>query len=80
MLVALVRDPSTAPLNQRQRALVAYALKITKAPQSVREDDIVALREVGLSDSAIHDAASITAYFNFVNRVASGLGVELEQQ
>jgi alkylhydroperoxidase family enzyme len=32
----------------------------------------------GLSDAAIHDAAAIIAYFNFVNRIAQGLGVELE--
>lgn len=36
------------------------------------------LRAQGLSDSALHDAATIVAYFNFVNRIASGLGVELE--
>jgi len=37
------------------------------------------MRAAGLADSAIHDAAAITAYFNFVNRMASGLGVELEE-
>jgi len=40
---------------------------------------VASLREVGLSDEAIHEAAGITAYFNFVNRMASGLGVELER-
>ena len=79
MLAALERDPRTASLNQRQRALVDYALKLTLAPQDVREEDLAPLREAGLSDGAIHDAAAITAYFNFVNRMASGLGVELEQ-
>lgn len=43
------------------------------------QDDIVALRTAGFSDAAIHDAAAVTAYFNFVNRMASGLGVELEE-
>jgi hypothetical protein len=32
----------------------------------------------GFSDEAIHNAACVTAYFNFVKRIASGLGVELE--
>ncbi len=36
------------------------------------------MRAAGLSDAGIHDATAITAYFNFVNRVALGLGVELE--
>jgi alkylhydroperoxidase family enzyme len=44
----------------------------------VSEQEVQILRDAGLSDQAIHDAAAITAYFNFVNRVASGLGVELE--
>lgn len=41
--------------------------------------DIDDLRVVGFSDAAIHDAAAIVAYFNFVNRLALGLGVELEE-
>lgn len=40
--------------------------------------DIEDLRAEGLSDAAIHDGAAIVAYFNFVNRLALGLGVELE--
>ena len=42
------------------------------------EHDLALLREVNFSDSAIHDAVAITSYFNFVNRIASGLGIELE--
>lgn len=57
-----------------------YALKLTRSPQDITVDDIQALRSAGLSDSAIHDASTITAYFNFVNRIASGLGVNLEQE
>ena len=74
------RDPAAARLNQRQRALVDYALKLTKSPSSMVEDDIKLLREAGLPDSAVHDAAAIAAYFNLVNRVALGLGVELEPE
>ncbi len=44
----------------------------------MRRADTDRLREAGLTDEAIHDAASIVAYFNFVNRIALGLGVELE--
>lgn len=68
-----------APLGPRSRALVDYALKLTRAPWTAREADIDALRREGLNDRAIHDAASIAAYFNYVNRLASGLGVELEE-
>ena len=80
MLAALERDPFTAPLDPRQRTLVTYALKLTESPHLITEDDIDALRLAGLSDAAIHDTAAVTAYFNFVNRLASGLGVALEAE
>lgn len=41
-------------------------------------EDVEALREAGFDDRAIHDAAAVTGYFAFVNRLADGLGVELE--
>ena len=78
MLAALERDPASAPLALRSRALVDYALKLTRTPHAVTEADIATLREAGVPDAAIHDAAAIVAYFNFVNRMASGLNVELE--
>ena len=78
MVEALVRDPAAAPLDARSRVLVDYALKLTKTPAALAESDVSALRAQGLSDLAIHDAASVVAYFNLVNRIAFGLGVELE--
>jgi uncharacterized peroxidase-related enzyme len=67
-------------LTDRERALVAYADKLTQDPASVRATDIEALRSHGLQDLAIHDACAIVAYFAFVNRIANGLGVELEDR
>lgn len=65
-----------APLSARERALAAYADKLTRAPGDAAEEDVAALRAHGFSDRDILDANMITAYFNFVNRVAAGLGVE----
>lgn len=42
------------------------------------EIDVTQLRDAGLSDGAILDACQVVAYYNFVNRMAQGLGVELE--
>ncbi|MFN0180975.1 MAG: carboxymuconolactone decarboxylase family protein [Gemmatimonadales bacterium] len=66
------------PLSGRELALVVYADQLTRAPASVRREDIDQLRLSGLDDRAIHDACAIVAYFAFVNRIADGLGVELE--
>lgn len=42
------------------------------------QEDVELLKEHGLSDRAIHDLCAVTSYFAFVNRIADGLGVELE--
>jgi alkylhydroperoxidase family enzyme len=42
------------------------------------EADVTALRTAGLSDEAILDVNQVTGYYAFVNRLADGLGVELE--
>ncbi len=60
------------------RALCVYAVRLTSAPSTIQEDDLGALRAVGLDDRSIVDANQVVAYFNYVNRVAHGLGVELE--
>jgi uncharacterized peroxidase-related enzyme len=60
------------------QALCRYALKLTLEPWNVREADLSPLRSEGLSDRDIVDTNQVAAYFNYVNRVADGLGVELE--
>ena len=42
------------------------------------EEDVKRLKDVGFSDSAILDINQVTSYYAFVNRLADGLGVELE--
>ena len=74
----VTKDPGTAPLGDRERALVDYALKLTREPWNMREEDLEPLRRAGLTDADILDACQVTAYYAFVNRMAQGLGVELE--
>lgn len=58
--------------------MLEYADKLTREPWAMVEDDIERLREAGFGDSAILDINQVTGYFAFVNRLADGLGVELE--
>lgn len=76
-LLARPLDDALA-VSPRERALLDYAESLTLAPSTVGADDIARLRAVGLDDRAIHDACAIVAYFAFVNRIANGLGVDLE--
>lgn len=76
---ALKLDPDGAPLSARERAIVDYALKLTREPWTAREADVEHLRAVGLDDLGILHVVTFTGWFNYINRVADGLGVELDQ-
>jgi uncharacterized peroxidase-related enzyme len=62
-------------LEPRLSNIVRHADKLTSAPSAMTESDLGELRAVGLSDNDILDLTLIVSYFNFVNRVALGLGV-----
>lgn len=70
--------PETVP--QRTKALIDYALKLTLEPKTVVRQDLEALQGIGISDSEILDLVLLTAYVNYVNRVAQGLGVEHDEK
>ena len=78
LLAALSSDYTTADLAPADRAMLAYAVKLTRQPSAIATEDIAALRAAAFDDRAIHDICAITAYFAFVNRIADGLGVEVE--
>jgi uncharacterized peroxidase-related enzyme len=79
LLVSLVEAPlEHVAVSGADQALVRYAERLTLTPGSVGAADVDELRAAGLDDRAIHDACAIVAYFAFVNRIADGLGVELE--
>lgn len=69
-----------ADLSPRERALVAYAERLTSEPASVRPEHIDALRAAGLTDREILDAAQAAAYFAYANRIVLGLGAALESR
>lgn len=74
-LTMLMTADGLETLEPRLSNIVRYAEKLTSAPGAMTESDLGELRAVGLSDNDILDITLITAYFNFVNRIAQGLGV-----
>ncbi len=75
---ALSRGEDFSGLSSAERAMLSYARKLTRAAGSIAEQDVRKLRNEGFSDRAILEINLAAAYMNFVNRVAEGLGVELE--
>jgi uncharacterized peroxidase-related enzyme len=75
---AVQDDYRTAGLTAREVALLDFAVKLTKSPAEVRRDDLDALRGHGFTDEQLVDAVHCVGYFNFINRVLDGLGVDPE--
>ena len=61
--------------DPRLAAILRYAVRLTRAPAQVSRADLDGLREAGLSDLDILDLNNLVAYYNYVNRVANGLGL-----
>ncbi len=74
----LIYDYRTADLPPNQRALCDYAVKLTLTPGEMSESDVEQLRDSGWSDEQVHIATQVISYFNYINRVADGLGVDNE--
>ncbi|KII12919.1 peroxidase-related enzyme [Phaeobacter sp. S60] len=71
----LVMNYRVAPLEPRQRAMLDFAVKVTKASAEIEETDRQILRDHGFSDRDIWDIANVTGFFNMSNRVASATGM-----
>ena len=77
-MAQIATDCIHANLTEVDRALCDHALKLTRTPGSVNQADVQRLRKLGLDDRAINDATQVIAFFNYINRIADGLGVDLE--
>lgn len=67
----MVMNYRVADLDDKTRMMLDFAVKLTEAPEIIEEDDREALRAIGFSDRDIWDIASVAAFFNMTNRVAS---------
>ena len=74
----LQADYRTADLSPADKTMLDYTSKLTLTPADVTQSDVDLLRKAGFDDAAILDICQVTAYYAFVNRLADGLGVELE--
>jgi len=71
-------DWRTAGLDEATAALLDFAQKLTDECAAVGRDDVEILRSHGFDDRGISSCVQVVAYFNYVNRIAEGLGVAME--
>jgi uncharacterized peroxidase-related enzyme len=72
---AIRKDWRTAPIDERDRAMLGYVDTLTRDATKVSREDLDKLREAGFDDRAILQINLIASWFNYINRVADGLGV-----
>ena len=58
--------------------MATFAVKLTRTPGAMTDADVDALREAGFSDRDILDIVEVVGYYAYANRIADGLGIELE--
>jgi uncharacterized peroxidase-related enzyme len=75
LTAALRRDYTTAKVTPAERAMLDYVAQLTRDAQRVAPEDLDRLRQYGFSDTAILQINLIASWFNYINRVADGLGV-----
>jgi uncharacterized peroxidase-related enzyme len=69
----LVQNYRAAELEPRHRAMLDFAVKVTRAPWAIDEADREALRRAGFSERDLWDVAAVAAFFNMSNRMASAV-------
>jgi len=74
----LAHDWRTAGLEGANVALCEYAEALSTTPAAMGAEGVERLRAAGFDDRAIHDATQVISYFNYINRIADGLGVDPE--
>jgi len=67
------KDPHTAPISEKLKALLAIAGKVQKGGKQVQSEDIENARQLGATDREIHDTVLIAAAFCLYNRYVDGL-------
>jgi alkylhydroperoxidase family enzyme len=72
-------DHRKAGLTDKQVAMLDFVEDLSMVPPRSSRATVEGLRGLGWSDAAILDMTQVAAYYAFVNRIADGLGVELEE-
>jgi uncharacterized peroxidase-related enzyme len=75
---SLLNDFNSADISDFDKLMLGYAEKLTCEPASINRAYVEHLKSNGFDNQTLHDIVQVTAYFNYVNRLADGLGVELE--
>jgi uncharacterized peroxidase-related enzyme len=71
-----MKDYKAAPIEPEMKRLLSFAEKMTRDASHITPEDIETIRSAGFSDRAILDAAHVTGFFSYMNRVVQALGAD----
>ena len=74
-----MKDYRTAPIKPEMKQLLSFAEKIARDASHITPEDIESVRSAGFSDRAILDAAHVTGFFSYMNRVVQALGADIKR-
>ena len=78
-MARIQKDFRTAGIDPKRVAMLEYSEKLTRTPAAMERSDVEALRVAGFSEADILAIAEVTGYYAYVNRIADGLGVQVEK-
>ena len=73
---AVLEDYRTAPLPEREKALLAFIDQVNRASSTIRQEDVDEVKRAGWTEEAVYDAVTVCALFNFYNRWIDATGVQ----
>ena len=77
-IAQILTDFQTADIDETTKAILEFAVKVTKAAPTITPADLEHLRSYGLTDEALFAIVEIVGFFNYVNRIADAFGIELD--
>ena len=77
-IAQIITDFQTADIDETTKAILEFAVKVTKAAPTVTPADLDHLRSYGLTDEALFAIVEIVGFFCYVNRIADAFGIELD--
>lgn len=80
LMEALLTDIDSAPVDDKMKPILKYVKKLTETPAMMVKADAEAVLEAGWSDQALYHAVSVSALFNFMNRIVEGMGVKVNPE
>jgi uncharacterized peroxidase-related enzyme len=78
LVAALLDDLDTAPVPERQRALLGYVKRLNALPARLTRADAQAALDAGNSEDALYEAVQVSSLFNMMNRLVEGTGVDFD--